>query len=241
MATRIHNGMRLAGLFAVIVAIVIAAFWVDQSQWVALGHWLEGNRSIAAVGLIGGHILAASLMLPSWVFIAMAGYLFGVPLGLGLGYLSTLTASTIVFGIGRTLGRGWVQRRLHDLRILNALDSAVTNNGLLIVTLSRLSLLFPLSLLNYAYALTGVRFGHYILGSAVGLIPAVLVYGILGASVEDITGLVTGNYRNPGWLLWVSLVVAIGVTWWVARLTHEILKQHLDNARPEVDLVEDDQ
>lgn len=236
MKSKTRNAVRLMGAAVVISCMVSAAVWVDQDQLLVLGHWLEQNRSVAAVALVACHVLTSALMLPSWVFIAMAGYLFGIPLGLGLAYLSTMTASLVVFAIGRTLGRGWAQRRLQHFAILKALDAAVVGNGLMIVTLTRLSLVMPLSLLNYAYSLTGVRFNHYAIGTAVGLIPAVTAYAVLGASVDSLAGLVTGDYQNPGgWVLWTSLAIAVGVTWWVARLTKQTLRQHLSQAQMATD------
>jgi len=236
MKSKTRNAVRLVGAIVVIGCIVSAAVWVDQDQLLALGQWLDQNRSIAAVTLVACHVLTSALMLPSWIFIAMAGYLFGIPLGIGLAYLSTVTASLTVFAIGRTLGHEWAQQRLQGFAILKALDAAVVGNGLMIVTLTRLSLVLPLSLLNYAYSLTGVRFSHYAIGTAVGLIPAVTAYAVLGASVDNLAGLVRGDYQNPGgWVLWASLAIAVGVTWWVARLTNKILRQQLSQAQAAAD------
>ncbi len=229
MESKTRNTVRLVSAVAVVSCIVAATVWVDQAQLLALGHWLDQHRSIAAAVLLVGHVVTAVLMLPSWIFIAMAGYLFGIPMGLGLAYLSTLTAAITVFAVGRTLGHRWAQRRLQGFAVLKALDSAVVENGLTIVTLTRLSLVFPLSLLSYAYSITGVRLNHYVIGTAIGLIPAVVAYSMLGASVDNVAGLVTGDYQEntSGWALWVSLAIALGVTWWVGRLTNRTLKQHL--------------
>jgi uncharacterized membrane protein YdjX (TVP38/TMEM64 family) len=234
--SKTRNAVRWVAAMVVIGCMVSAAVLVGQDPLLALGHWLDQNRSIAAVVLVACHVLTSALMLPSWVFIALAGYLFGIPLGLGLAYLSTLTASLAVFAIGRTLGHGWAQQRLQGFAILKALDAAVVSNGLMIVTLTRLSLVLPLNLLNYAYSVTGVGLNHYAIGTAVGLIPAVTVYAVLGASVDNLAGLLTGDYQNPGgWMLWVSLAIALGVTWWVARLTKQTLRQHLTQAQATTD------
>jgi uncharacterized membrane protein YdjX (TVP38/TMEM64 family) len=219
-------------IIALIGAVVTAGAFLDPAQLTALGLWLDQNRSVAAIVLVICHVLTSLLVLPSWVFIALAGYLFGIPLGLGLAYISTVTACVAVFGVGRLAARDWVQRRLRDSRTLAALDKAVTENGFFIVLLTRLSLVLPLNLLNYSYSVTGVSVVQYVTGTAIGMIPTVAVYAFLGASVGDISSLLTGDYQglNGGWLIWVSLAIAVGVTVWVARLTNVTLKRHLLDA-----------
>lgn len=229
---------RIKALATIILigAAVAVAWSLDPGQLTALGEWLEQNRSIAAIVLLVCQVLAALLVLPSWIFIALAGYLFGIPLGLGLAYVSTVTACIAVFAVGRTMARGWVQQRLRNFRTLTALDSAVAENGFLIVLLTRLSLVLPLNLLNYSYSVTGVGVAQYVAGTAVGMIPAVTVYAFLGASVGDISSLLAGDYQalTGGWIVWLSLAIAVGVTAWVARLTSVRLKRHLETAEPEM-------
>ena len=62
-----------------------------------------------------------------------------------------------------------------------AIDEAIGRNGWKIVGLLRLSPLIPFNLSNYFYGITSVRFGAYVLVSAVGMIPGTLLYAYLGA------------------------------------------------------------
>ena len=52
-----------------------------------------------------------------------------------------------------------------------AIDRAVADEGWKIVLLTRLSPVFPFTLLNYAFGLTRVRLSHYVLASWIGMIP----------------------------------------------------------------------
>ena len=229
--TRQTKALTIITLVGVAVA---AGLWLDPAQLTVLGVWLDENRSIAAIVLFTCHVSASLLALPTWVFIALAGYLFGIPLGLGLAYLSTVTGCVAVFGLGRSLAHRWVQQRLRNSRTLLALDRAVAENGFLIVLLTRLSLILPLNLLNYSYSVTGVGFAPYLAGTAIGMIPAVAVFAFLGASVGDLSSLLSGDHQafDRGWLLWLSLAIAVGVTAWITRLTNATLKRHLAEAEP---------
>ena len=54
-----------------------------------------------------------------------------------------------------------------------SLDRAVANEGWKIVGLTRLSPVFPFTLLNYAFGITRVKLGHYVIASWIGMVCSV--------------------------------------------------------------------
>jgi uncharacterized membrane protein YdjX (TVP38/TMEM64 family) len=64
--------------------------------------------------------------------------------------------ATLAFLIGRYFARQWVAARLANYPKFKAVDEAVAREGWKIVALTRLSPVFPFSLLNYAFGLTNV-------------------------------------------------------------------------------------
>lgn len=219
------------------VIAVAAAAWLwlsgdrfDVVGWVA---WIENHPLAAAGALIAGHTLTAIFALPSWVFLTLFGYLFGLPVGFVLAWGSTTLASLASFGVGRYLARPWVSERIHGVPRLAALDLAVRRKGFPIVLLSRFSLVLPMHLLSYAYAVSGVRGGAYLAGSAIGLLPAIVLYVALGAGAQDLTALLaSGAAASPVYtaLLIVGIVVALGVTIWLGRLSNQMLDEAINNS-----------
>ena len=67
--------------------------------------------------------------------------------------------------MGRFLARDWVAQRVAQNLRFRAIDQAVADQGFKIVLLTRLSPVFPFNVLNYAFALTQVRFRDYVLAS----------------------------------------------------------------------------
>src|SRR2546422_7417182 len=53
-----------------------------------------------------------------------------------------------------------------------------------IVLLTRLSPVFPFTLLNYTFGLTRVKLSHYVLASWLGMIPGTVMYVYLGSLVN---------------------------------------------------------
>ena len=62
------------------------------------------------------------------------------------------------------------------------LDKAVGEQGAVVVLLTRLSPIFPFSLLNYGLGLTQVKLSHYVLASWLGMIPGTVLYVYLALS-----------------------------------------------------------
>lgn len=120
-------------------------------------------------------------LLPSWILTAGAGFAFGMVKGFVIAMPIGVGGACTAFALGRTLLRGWAERRvLADPRFV-ALDDAVEANGFRLVALMRLALVFPFNLLNYGFGATRIRFRDFFLGSLLGGLPGTLLYVYLGS------------------------------------------------------------
>jgi uncharacterized membrane protein YdjX (TVP38/TMEM64 family) len=81
---------------------------------------------------------------------------------------------------------------------------------------------FPYTLLNYAFGLTQVKLGHYILASWIGMLPATALVVYMG-SLANVSA--TQRVRTPGeWALYgVGLLATLGVTILVTRIARKAL------------------
>ena len=101
----------------------------------------------------------------------------------------------------------WVDR---DPRVA-ATRRAVVKDSAWIMFLLRLSPLVPYTLLNYALALSGVRFRDYLLAS-VGMIPAIIMYAYYGKVAGDVTRIAAGVAPARGVEYYVLLIVGLIAT-----------------------------
>jgi uncharacterized membrane protein YdjX (TVP38/TMEM64 family) len=109
-----------------------------------------------------------------------------------------------------------------------ALDQAVAAGGFKIVLLTRLSPLFPFTLLNYALGLTKVRFLDYVLASWIGMLPGTVMYVYLGSTVTELADVAAGNVEGGSArlvLFLVGLAATVAVTVYVTRLARLALRQ----------------
>ncbi len=155
--------------------------------------------------------LYAGLALVPWpkaLLTAAGGALFGLWAGAGLSLAGALVGAIVSFGVGRLLGRDAVDRLIRGR--LARVDALLADHGLSAVLVVRLVPLVPFTAINYASGLSGVRFRHYVLGSALGMVPGSLAYAAVGAYGTNPWGLAAAGSAL------VALVV--GGSWWARRL-----------------------
>jgi len=190
-------------------------------DWVAqLGPW-------GAVLFTLIYIAAAVLLIPGSVLTMGAGAMFGLVGGTLVVSLASTAAATVAFLVGRHLAREAVRRRIEGNARFDAIDRAVAAEGWKIVLLTRLSPVFPYTLLNYAFGLTQVKLGHYVLASWIGMLPGTVMYVYFGTLARAGA---EGRTRTLGeWVLYgVGLLATIGVTIFITRLARRALARKIE-------------
>jgi uncharacterized membrane protein YdjX (TVP38/TMEM64 family) len=220
----------LAILAVAVTAVVLARELHLQDQlrlgldWVGrLGHW-------GPVLFIGLYIAATVLFLPGSALTLGAGAIFGVFWGSVYVSIASTLGATAAFLIGRYLARGAIARKIAGNARFSAVDRAVATEGWKIVGLTRLSPVFPFALLNYAFGITRVKLGHYVLASWLGMIPGTVMYVYLGSLAQAATGERT---RTTGeWALYgLGLLATVAVTVFVTQIAKRSLANSI--ASPE--------
>lgn len=172
-----------------------------QARVTAAGAW-------APALFFAIYAVLAFVPVPKAPLTALGGALFGLWAGAGLSLAGAMVGAIGSFGAGRLLGREAVDRLIRGR--LARVDALLADHGLSAVLVVRLIPLVPFIAINYASGLTGVRFRHYVLGSAFGMVPGSLAYAALGAYGTDPLGLVLAGSA--------LLILTLGGAWWARRL-----------------------
>src|SRR5258705_2789829 len=222
--------LRATALVALIAAAVagLIVLSVNAPLREDLGEFLGQFRgSVWGPAVYAAVYALACLVLPGSLITLAAGSLFGVVVGTVVVSVASVAGASLAFWLGRTLARGLVEKRLAGNPRFRALDQAVATGGFKIVLLTRLSPLFPFTLLNYAFGLTKVRFRDYVLASWIGMLPGTLMYVYLGSTVKELADVAAGNVEGgPGRpvLFFVGLTATVVVTLYVTRLAPRALR-----------------
>ncbi len=209
-------------LATVVLAVVLLAFiFLPLREWmVAMVGWVRSLGSLGVVVYSLIYIVATVLVLPGSVLTLAAGFLYGPAWGTLLVSPVSVLSSTLAFLLGRSVARGWIQRRIANNDRFAAIDNAVAENGSKVVFLLRLSPIVPFALLNYALGLTRVRLRDYILASFLGMLPGTFLYVYVGSSVANLATLASGKGSQGPWehvLFWGGLVATLLVVALITR------------------------
>lgn len=172
------------------------------------------------------YVLATVLFVPGSALTLGAGALFGVVRGSVYVSLASTLGATAAFLVGRYLARGWVAKKIEANERFAAIDEVVGGEGWKIVGLTRLSPVFPFTLINYAFGLTQVKLRDYVLASWIGMMPGTLMYVYVGSLVNVGAG---QRHRTPiEWTLYgVGLAATVVVTMFVTRIAKKALAQKI--------------
>lgn len=171
-----------------------------QRELARFGRW-------APLLFIAVYAVGAMLFFPASVLTAAGGALFG-PLWGTLWSLSGATlGATLAFVAARYVAADWVRARMGER--LARMVRGVEEEGWRFVAFVRLVPLFPFNLVNYAFGLTRIRLGAYVLTSFVCMAPGALAYTYLGYALSAAAvGWAAGAIRKG--VLALGLLVAIG-------------------------------
>ena len=182
---------------------------------------------------IGAYIAASLTLAPAFLLTFAAGAVYGLWRGTVLVYVAALAGSCAVFALASPLARSrllrWIDR---DPRVA-AVRAALVGDAVWVMFLLRLSPLVPYVLLNYALALSGVRFRDFVIAS-VGMLPTIVMYVYYGKIVGDVAKITAGLAPPRGTEYWVlvsvGLVATIIATTMITRAARRAIEQQ--RARP---------
>lgn len=198
--------LTVISLGATVIALAaIGGIKPEQIQaWVTqVGIW-------APLLYMGLYSLATLLILPSTALNLAGGAVFGPWLGTLWTSLAAVMAAVLAFMISRTIGRSWLSQRLAGQ--WQALDAEIRLGGLFYLFAIRLLPIIPYGLVNFAAGLTAIRFRDYVLGTALGTVPGVLPFVLLGST--GLRAVTTGDVMPLVGALTLIALLVTGATWY---------------------------
>ena len=180
------------GILALLMVGTLAAL-----RWSALGPMLSQESLMtlfetfrtsawAPFALIGLFIVGCPLGIPASPLILAGGAAFGLYQGWLYNLVGTVLGAASSFLLAKALGRDFIQHFIGEVR-LKKLESLLDRHGFWTIVRSRF-IPVPFVITNFAAALAGVRFRTFVVATAVGLAPSMLVYTYFGKALYDVAG-----------------------------------------------------
>jgi len=234
-----QKNLKLVIVVLIVVALVVAVFLLPVKDWLIRGlEWTQQLGNWAPVLVVVFYVVACILFLPGSILTLGAGFLFKVVVGTITVSVGSTLGACAAFLVGHTVARGWILRRIAGNEKFAAIDDAVELQGFKIDLLTRLSPVFPFSLLNYGFGLTKVSFWKYALASWIGMLPGTVMYVYFGAGLRSLADVAAGQVETgPAGRIffWFGMAATIVVTIFVTRIARRALKQAIPESTEETD------
>lgn len=186
-----RKARRLLGIGLALVAFVVVARLTGLSGYIGLDGldrlrgWIVGFGVVAPLVFIAIYAVATAAFLPGTPLSLLAGLIFGPVFGAMWAVIGATIGATLSFLVGRYAARGLVEGWTASNERVRRLDEGVERHGWRMLLLTRLVPVFPFNLQNYAYGLTRIGLGTYVLLTTVCIIPGAAVYTFAGGSLAS--------------------------------------------------------
>lgn len=227
MLSRLAIVLLLVGAIVLFRTLPLAA-WLSNVE-----GWVEAHPVAGPLAYVLATIASVVALTPGWIPMTLAGLLFGFLPGMAYALVATTIGSGLALVVGRTLARRWVERRIAGNERMLALDDALEDQAFTIIVLTRLALVIPFNMLNYAYGLTRVRTSVFVMATAVGMVPIVGIYAYLGSVARDISAVIAGEAKmdvDAAWIAGIAVVVIAIVIVVVRRAVRRALDRRTGKA-----------
>ncbi|MGH7813407.1 MAG: TVP38/TMEM64 family protein [Candidatus Binataceae bacterium] len=164
---------------AAVAGYRLGAFWY-------LGDAARLRALVLGMGL-GGPILfialfsvAEGLGFPGVVFVGGAALIWPLWMAILFSWAGGVGAAILGFFFARTIGREWVQHWMPPR--VHRYDSQITDRSFMSVLIARL-LFFMAPWVHWMFGLSSVRWPVYVVGTAIGLLPGIVLVSVSGKSL----------------------------------------------------------
>lgn len=222
-----------AALGLILAALVYGVYAMPLAEWLAyVVDWAQQRPLLGPVTYVACVAVATVLFVPGSGSMMIAGFLFGLMPGMLFAAIAVSVGAQCAFLAGRAGARGWVEKKVAANRRLHAIERGLREEAFLIVALTRLSLVIPFNMLNYAYGVTSVTARTHLFATALGMLPAVGLYVYLGTLARDLEQILSGK-ATPSefgyWMAAAAVTAVVVLTWTIHRAASRALERHLSS------------
>jgi uncharacterized membrane protein YdjX (TVP38/TMEM64 family) len=169
--------------------LLLAALYVGSAVAIyqsgaSILEWLRDTDRIALV-MLAAVLLSLFPVIPYPVAGGIIGAAFGPVLGGFMTWFGSTAASVLMFALVRYGFREWGAKLLHERPMLDKLTALFERHAFLAILLARLVPFVPSIIVNVYAALSRVSFPVYATASALGKIPAMLLFASAGSQMLD--------------------------------------------------------
>jgi uncharacterized membrane protein YdjX (TVP38/TMEM64 family) len=208
------SAVKLIVAFAVLLGLTLAWNVTPLSELLDISAIKTTMVGFAAspwapLYVIVAFMLGGLVAFPLLLLIAGTAAAFGPVLGFACAAAGSLASALLTYVIGAWLGRRPLESALGPR--LNRIRARLERSGVLAIAAIRLLPIAPFTVVNMVAGASGISLVHYLLGTALGLLPGLIMLSVVGSQVIDIIlhpSLSSVSLLAIGMAAWILFVLA---------------------------------
>jgi uncharacterized membrane protein YdjX (TVP38/TMEM64 family) len=208
--------MKFVKIALIALAIALVIFVAKQTGILeiitdirSLQEWIASFGVWGYAVFVLAFVFACVFMLPGSAFTIVAGIVFGPVKGALLALFSATLGATVAFILARFIFRDTILKKFGDNQIFKKIDDGVAQNGSSFLILTRLVPVFPFSLQNYAYGITGLNLATYVIVSLITMAPGAFIFAYMAGDIatNGVSAMLLVKFAGAGLVLFgMSLI-----------------------------------
>ena len=174
------------------------------------------------------YIVSVLLILPaSWLSL-LAGFLYGPYFGSFVVFLSAFIGASISFFLAKEYFVYRIETIISRFHKVKLLEKIINKGGLKLIILTRLSPLFPFSILNYFYGLNKVSYKDFSIG-LLFILPGTYLYCALGSLSNNLDEIKNLKLNGNTTTTIISIVSTFLIVYFLTKYSNEVIKESSEN------------
>ena len=192
------------------IALTISLTQVLMSLFLDYLAWFADNDLYGMIIFILLYIIFGIIALPASFHKYLAGVIYGFGPGILIAYIGSMLGAIAPFLLGKKWMNPYARKALGKHPSLSGLEQEIVEQGTNVVALTRISLVIPYGVLNYAYGATEVKFRDYLIGNLGMIVPSIM-YAWWGSQTIVTSNGIETTAKTPFDLVIVVLSIIITI------------------------------
>jgi uncharacterized membrane protein YdjX (TVP38/TMEM64 family) len=216
--------IRIVAALLIITTLAVAFRVLPVADWLrSFQTYVRGLGALGYVVYVVVYALCIVAFVPASILTLGAGAIFGFVGGTIVVIIGATIGATLAFLLARTVMRKRVEAMTAKSAKFRALDRAIASEGTKIVFLCRLAVVFPFTYINYAFGLTAIPLGRYVVATFLGIIPATAAFVFASSAATSAATTSTSSITKIVYI--AGGVVAIIVSILIGRIATRAIKR----------------
>ena len=174
------------------------------------------------------YVISVLLILPaSWLSL-LAGFLYGPYFGSIVVFLSAFIGASISFFLAKEYFVKKIETIISRFPKTKLLEKIINKGGLKLIILTRLSPLFPFSILNYFYGLNKVSYKDFSIG-LLFILPGTYLYCALGSLSNNLDEIKNLKLNGNTTTTIISIISTFLIVYFLTKYSNEVIKESSEN------------